>query len=90
MQQLLMRIQQQQVVTPESGPNSSSAGSSNDFTERARLLLTQLPPPFNIKAAAASRPESYENAMDAVLLQELSRYNTLITITEKRLQIVQV
>ncbi|CDI74192.1 hypothetical protein EPH_0001780 [Eimeria praecox] len=90
MQHLLMRVQQQQVATPSSGSTASAGGSSSELTERAVSLMAQLPPLFNVEEVIASRVNPYENAMDAALIQELARYNALITITQKSLQVVQV
>ena len=90
MQLLLMRVQQKQVTNASCGSANAVGGSSSEFTGRVSSLLAQLPPLFNLEDAAARRPHSYENAMDAVLLQELTRYNMLITLTRKSFQVVQV
>lgn len=90
MQHLLMRVQQQQVSRPSSGPTAPAGGNSNEFTERAASLMAQLPPLFNVEEVLSSMVNPYENALDAALLQELARYNALISITRKCLQLVQV
>ncbi|CDJ35605.1 uncharacterized protein EMH_0098590 [Eimeria mitis] len=89
MQQLLMRVQQQQAATPSSGHTASAGGNNSEFTERAASLMGQLPPLFDVEEVISSRVNPYEDAMDAALLQELARYNALITVMRKSLQIVQ-
>ncbi|KAL8445099.1 hypothetical protein Emag_005206 [Eimeria magna] len=86
MQQLLMQVHQQQEAALDSEARTAGA-SSTSGREAASTVLAQMPPLFNLKEASASRPHSYENAMDTVLLQELARYNALISLTVEILKI---
>lgn len=89
MQQLLMRVQQQETSFNTAYDNAAGS-TSGELMERARAVLAQVPPLFRLKEAVAARPRAYDNALDAVLLQELARYNALITLTNKTLQVLQV
>ncbi|OEH75810.1 hypothetical protein cyc_05031 [Cyclospora cayetanensis] len=89
-QQRLMAIHHKQHASTPFDTTPSGIESSSEVRERASVLLAQLPPIFNLEDAAALRSHSYENAMDTALLQELTRYNALIAITKKTLQIPQV
>ncbi|XP_026189772.1 dynein heavy chain 3, axonemal [Cyclospora cayetanensis] len=88
-QQRLMAIHHKQHASTPFDTTPSGIESSSEVRERASVLLAQLPPIFNLEDAAALRSHSYENAMDTALLQELTRYNALIAITKKTLQIPQ-
>ena len=45
-------------------------------------ILGRIPPPFHVDAALAKYPTRREQSLNTVLVQEMSRYNTLInTIT---------
>lgn len=90
LQQLLMRVQQQQAVMASAASSSATLSSSGELMERADALLSQLPPLFDLKEAGALRSHVYKNAMEAALLQEAARYNVLISLTKKTLQVLQV
>ncbi|KAL8431229.1 hypothetical protein ACSSS7_005428 [Eimeria intestinalis] len=87
MQQLLMRVHQQQGASLDHEARKAAASSTSGMEKAASIVLAQMPPPFNIREAAASRPHAYENAMETVLLQELARYNALISLTVEILKI---
>lgn len=42
-------------------------------------ILGRIPPPFHVDAALAKYPTRREQSLNTVLVQEMSRYNTLIT-----------
>ncbi|KAL8274807.1 hypothetical protein Esti_001282 [Eimeria stiedai] len=87
MQQLLTRVHQQQGAALEREATKAEASSTFGMGESSSIVLAQMPPLFDIREAAASRPHAYENAMDAVLLQELARYNALISLAVEILKI---
>ncbi|KAL8430370.1 hypothetical protein Efla_001135 [Eimeria flavescens] len=86
MQQLLMRVQQQQGAALYQEATMAAANNIRDIHECAKTLLAQVPPQLDLDAASSARPHAYENAMDTVLLQELARYNSLISLTSKLLK----
>jgi len=49
-------------------------------------LLGELPPQFDIKEAEEKYPISYEQSMNTVLTQELSRFNNLTKVIKVSLQ----
>ncbi|KAL8453543.1 hypothetical protein Emed_000820 [Eimeria media] len=81
------RVHQQQGSSLDREARKDAASSTSCMGEAASIVLAQMPPLFDLEEAAASRPHAYENAMDTVLLQELARYNALISLTVEILKI---
>lgn len=67
----IMTTQQQ-----ASGGDEGDADSS--FNTLADQILNQIPKPFDVKAAEKKYPVKYEQSMNSVVTQELTRFNGLI------------
>jgi dynein heavy chain len=64
-------------------PRESSGGgdaAEDPLLSVANDILTRLPPNFNVLDAQEKYPTSYNESMNTVLTQELSRFNNLISI----------
>jgi dynein heavy chain len=51
----------------------------------ARTILSKLPPPFDLVAVSNAYPVSYSSSMNTVLLQEVARLNTLLSVVSTSL-----
>ena len=70
-------------------PRSSSAGGKtpeDQVKETATKLVDQIPPNFDIDKVLQTYSIKYEESMNTVLIQELIRYNRLITVVNTTLQ----
>ena len=67
---------------------SSGRGNSREQTimEYARDIQQKLPEKFDITAAQKAYPISYEESMNVVLIQELTRYNKLLGVIKTSLK----
>lgn len=61
---------------------SGAAGKTQDeiLTEKAVEIHSRVPPPFDIEAARSKYKVSHEESMNTVLIQELIRFNGLISV----------
>lgn len=55
------------------------------IAEVAADLLARLPPNFDLEAAETAYPQDYYNSMNMVLVQELGRFNALLTVVRSSL-----
>lgn len=71
-----------------SGTRVESGGSSRTEDRVARLItdaLEQLPASLDVEAARRRFPPSHEQSLNTVLLQEMARYNTLLSVLRESL-----
>ena len=66
------------------GANKSTQEVMEDL---AIDILSKLPHEFNLDDAKAKFPVLYEESMNTVLIQELIRFNRLITVIRTSLQV---
>lgn len=63
---------------------SAGGGGGSDQDEKVNAIcdgiLAEVPLPFDVKAAEKKYPVKYEQSMNTVLTQELSRFNNLLRI----------
>ncbi|DBB17907.1 TPA: hypothetical protein ACH3X3_002922 [Trebouxia sp. C0006] len=67
--------------------DAAGGGKSMEATigEVAADILTRLPANFDVDAVAAAYPTSYSNSMNTVLVQEVQRVNSLLTMVRSSL-----
>lgn len=67
----------------------SVAGGGKSFEEIvgdvASDVLSRLPSNFDLEAVEGSYPQEYYNSMNTVLVQELGRFNVLLTLIRSSL-----
>lgn len=72
------------------GGSSSGGGGGDGGDDRVRGVvrdcLRQLPPNFDIEATQAKYPVRYEESMNTVLVQEMVRYNRLLSVMRDSLE----
>ncbi|KAM8834259.1 LOW QUALITY PROTEIN: dynein axonemal heavy chain 12-like [Synchiropus picturatus] len=68
---------------------ASGAAGEAAVCDVARDILTKLPPNFDTEAVSLKFPVLYEENMNAVLVQEMQRYNTLCSVIRLSLQDLQ-
>lgn len=74
------------LMAMQSREGGSSANSFEHVVgEVASEILTRLPPNFDIEAVSERYPQDYYNSMNTVLVQELGRFNNLLTIIRNSL-----
>ncbi|KAK7077273.1 Dynein heavy chain 7, axonemal [Halocaridina rubra] len=77
---LFVAVLQTQSTSLSSGGDGGGEGDTVGRT--CEDILNRIPPPFHVDAALAKYPTKRENSFNTVLVQEMCRYNTLIsTIT---------
>ncbi|XP_063719575.1 dynein axonemal heavy chain 3-like [Symsagittifera roscoffensis] len=70
---------------PKEG-NVSPIGSTENALILTKDILGKLPVPFKVEEVAFKFPVQYDESMNTVLLQELTRYNRLIAVIKSSLQ----
>lgn len=69
-------------------PKSSSGGGQTReevMEETAKTILDQVPPPVEIEPVMQKYPVLYEQSMNTVLVQEIIRYNRLLSVIKQSL-----
>lgn len=76
------------VLLTQDSVSSSSGGKSQDDICRdiATEILSKLPPDFNVAEAQRLFPVKYDESMNTVLIQELVRFNRLLSTVRESLQ----
>lgn len=67
----------------------STSTRESVVSDMARDILSRLPPLFDVEAAATKYPVSYNESMNTVLVQELIRFNKLISVIQRSLSDIQ-
>jgi dynein heavy chain len=65
------------MLTQQNAGGADGEGGDAMINRLADAILVELPPIFDIEAAEAQYPVSYEQSMNTVLTQELTRFNGL-------------
>ena len=58
--------------------------------ETARNILDQVPDPINMKEVMLKYPVKYEESMNTVLSQEVTRYNKLLSTVKQTLLVLEL
>ncbi|KAJ1517722.1 Dynein heavy chain 7, axonemal [Coelomomyces lativittatus] len=75
------------LLTQDRSAAGASSGSSDDkVLEMAREMLSKLPANFNIPQVQIKYPVNYLESMNTVLVQELVRFNGLLSVIRESLQ----
>mmetsp|Transcript_24990 Transcript_24990/g.71830 ORF Transcript_24990/g.71830 Transcript_24990/m.71830 type:complete len:806 (+) Transcript_24990:371-2788(+) len=77
------------LLTAAQGGSSGGAGPDEVVGEIAKDVLARLPKAWNIEKIQESYPTMYEESMNTVLAQELTRFNGLIKVIESSLKDIQ-
>jgi dynein heavy chain, axonemal len=68
---------------------SQSSDTDKKLMDIAKDILNKLPANYNIESAMAKYPTKYEESMNTVLVQEMERYNKLVTVVRTSFQNLQ-
>lgn len=80
-----------QSLVSTSGASGSGGGVSESLVGGlVRECLLALPPAFDLEAVQRKYPVSYEESMNSVLTQEMSRFNKLTGIIRESLQSIDL
>ncbi|VVC38423.1 Dynein heavy chain, coiled coil stalk,P-loop containing nucleoside triphosphate hydrolase,Dynein heavy [Cinara cedri] len=74
------------VMETSSGGTSDSSSSDNFLLAIAADILDKLPKNFDIETVAIKYPVMYTESMNTVLVQEMERFNVLLSVIRKSLQ----
>merc|ERR1719188_2643913 len=77
------------LLTAAQGGSSAGAGPDEVVGDIARDVLARLPKAWNLQKVQEVYPTMYEESMNTVLLQELTRFNGLIKVIEGSLKDIQ-
>jgi dynein heavy chain len=67
-------------LMPRSNSNSKSGGFEDEVAKTAQSIISRVPKPFNIQAVMTTYPTDYKESMSTVLVQEVIRYNKLLSV----------
>lgn len=67
------------LLTQQSGGGGADSNQDATVNKIADSVLKDVPLPFNVREAEKKFPVKYEQSMNTVLTQELTRYNSLIS-----------
>lgn len=80
-----------QSLTSTSGASGSAGGASEGLIGGlVRECLLVLPAAFDLEAVQLKYPVSYEESMNSVLTQEMSRFNKLTGVVRESLQSIDL
>ena len=80
-----------QSLVSTSGASGSGGGVSESLVGGlVRECLLALPPAFDLEAVQRKYPVSYEESMNSVLTQEMSRFNKLTGVIRESLQSIDL
>lgn len=73
-------------VMESSGSTDDSEATDNLLTAIVSDVLAKLPNNFDVETATTKYPVMYSESMNTVLIQEMERFNVLLTVIRKSLQ----
>lgn len=74
------------MVSESSGGSDDSNSTEKLLTAIASNILEKLPNNFDIETASEKYPVMYNESMNTVLIQEMERFNVLLSVIRKSLQ----
>lgn len=73
-------------VVESNGSTDDSDMTDNKLTEISSDILAILPNNFDVEMAITKYPEKYTESMNSVLIQEMERFNALLSVIRKSLE----
>lgn len=73
-------------VVESSGGTDESNATDNLLRAIASDILAKLPDSFDVETAVTKYPVTYTESMNTVLVQEMERFNTLLSVIRKSLK----